>query len=129
MLNKVVDDSKFGNKRSATNYSSSMASKSRLVKIFKYGFLFALFWLCLFIYVSTYKLQLIKEFHKKDIDLQKFQQKLTDLVAKGLNFRVHNQPEQLPNDAPVTSEVVTLDDGITAEAKRFAKVKGIFSSS
>lgn len=77
----------------------------------------------MYIYMSASKLELLKEFQKEDLDLKKVQQKLSDLVARGFNFEERTLPELLINDAPVTTKkFIEVDNGITAEAKQFAKV-------
>lgn len=84
-------------------------------------------------YVSVYKSQLLDEFKKEDLNIKNLQEKISQLVAKGL---VKNGNDKL--DAPVDEREINtektevtvekelpekykLDDGITEEALKYIK--------
>ena len=122
-------------KGSSRDFISKMPSRGRFLSLFKIGFLFVLFWLCLYLYLTTYKMDLIKQFQKEDLDIKKLQEKLTNLVQRGFNNDNHQEPELLLNNdsqfipvevkKPTKEKVLEMDDGLTDEAKRFIKVKMI----
>lgn len=113
------EDPKFGSKGKLSNFNFKMRMLGRIPSFFKYGIVLSLIWLFGYIYVSFYKWELLKEFKKEDMNIQKLQNKISDLVAR--QFNPIN--EDIPNQVEIAEKESTfeLDDGITMEAAQFMK--------
>lgn len=124
MFKENSEDPKFGSKGKLTKFSGlRMRSPGRIFSLFKYGIIFSVLWLFAYVYVSLYKSELLKEFKKEDMNIDKLQAKISDLM------RGFNQGNQQQIDRIVMQEFkeekYELDDGITPEARQFMKELGL----
>lgn len=100
----------------------------------KIGVFLSLLWLFGFViyvyvfkFVSSYNSELLNEFKKEDMNIQKLQQKISDLIAKGFANDNHEQLERIVEDQDETKEVVEQDDGITPEAYKYMRELGLIN--
>lgn len=118
MFQGKSEDPKFGSKGKFSNFNFKMRMFGRIPSLFKYGIVLSVIWLFGYIYVSFYKSELLKEFKKEDMNIQKLQNKISDLVARQFN----QNNADIPVDAAyIETKSFELDDGITIEAAQFMK--------
>lgn len=138
MFTERAEDPKFGSKGKTGRICLKMRSQGRIASCFKYGVILLVFWFFGYIYVSTYKSELLEAFKKEDLNIAQFQAKISELADKGFNkFNQQQQMAQLIENEKVEENVeekieeksekpfYEVDDGITEEAYQFMKDLGL----
>jgi hypothetical protein len=124
-------DPKYGSKKIMGGYCCTRMRSGRMKSCCKFSLFLLILW-CIgyfgLAYVSIYKSELLDEFRKEDLNIKKLQDKIAELVAKGLSKGGVEEPEPPvpPQEMKVDKkeklkQSYVLDDGITEEAARFIR--------
>lgn len=133
MFKEKSPDPKYGSKTTMKGMLGlKLRTQNRIKPCLKFGVILSIIWLCgylVFVYVSTYKSELLDEFKKEDSNIKKLQQKVSDLVAIRFPKDDHNQLDRMikedQENRQSIDEVVEQDDGITPEAYKFMRELGL----
>lgn len=121
-------DPKYGSKPTMkTMLGLKLRSQGRMRSCLKFGIFLSLLWLSgffLYVYVSSYKSELLNKFKKEDSNIQKLQHKISDLMAKGFQNDNRKNFERMI-EGQEKNEEVEQDDGITPEAYKFMRELGL----